>query len=149
MKFKFHPFTLITSICSAALALLGFTGCDEAGGGGGLAMYGTPYGTFEIKGKVTSEDGSGVKDAKILVTDPHIDSNRFAITSTTTEANGEYKTEDSDYFPRDVKVVCHPEGDTLEADSTVVNLKYKGGKGGWDKGHADATVNFTLKKKKD
>ena len=48
--------SILTRLCAGGLALLGF-GCDGDYPGGGGDMYGTPVGTFEIKGKVVTEEG--------------------------------------------------------------------------------------------
>ena len=49
---------LITQSLSALLSLLGFSGCS--GFGFGLCEYGTPTTDYQIRGTVTSDDGSPI-----------------------------------------------------------------------------------------
>lgn len=60
--------TLFSRLCAAGVAILGF-GCSSADDPDELiCMYGTVTGSFEIKGKVTTEDGKNVSDAAVKVT---------------------------------------------------------------------------------
>ena len=48
---------------SFGIRILGVGCSSDEPGNGGLCMYGTPIGSFKIKGKVTSEDGKAVAGA--------------------------------------------------------------------------------------
>ncbi|MDE5870013.1 MAG: radical SAM-associated putative lipoprotein, partial [Muribaculaceae bacterium] len=112
-------------------------------------MYGTPTGDFEIKGMVTSEDDQAVPDATVRVTKPDMPSGTYSIETTKTDKDGKYTLKGVD-FPTDMKVVCIPDNPMLEADSTIVELDYKKDpkdKNTWNRGHAEATVDFRLKKR--
>lgn len=149
MKISFSK--LITRLCAVMIALLGFNSCDdEKVGGGDLCMYGSPTGTFEIKGHVTTEDGKDVGDAEIRVTSDFLDSGICSFGTASTDADGKYIIEENEFLPK-IKVVCLPSDDTLEADSLLVNLKYEGRNNddSWNWGHAKATVDFKLKKKEN
>lgn len=138
---------LVSRICAVGLSLLGFS-CGESSEP--QVMYGTPTGSFEIKGEVTSEDNKPVEGATLRVTRPDIPSDLYSIESTDTDKEGNYVLKGSD-FPDDMKVVCIPDNPNLEADSVVVEMEYKKdpkNKNPWDCGHAEATVNFKLKNKK-
>lgn len=149
MKMKLKKSTLFSRLCAAGLAVLGF-GCssDEPGDEELVFMYGTLTGRFEIKGKVTTENGKDVPNAEVRVTVPEQSSSVYPIVITKAGEDGYYTINGSDYFNQ-LKVVCIPEDSNLEADSTIVDLKYiNGDKGsGWYRGEAEATVDFKLKNK--
>lgn len=148
MKKVYRSFSSLKArICAAAIALIGF-GCESDGGKDLPAMYGTPYGNYKIKGSVTNQDGSPVTGASIRVTEEDIPSGKYTYSNTTTNNEGEYQTDGKAYTSK-LKVVCIPDNPALDADSTIVPVKYvPDGKGdGWSEGSAEATVNFTLKKK--
>lgn len=135
---------LLSKVCAAVIAWLGF-GCsaDEP------CMYGTPTGSFEIKGQVTAEEGSPVEGARIRVTDPDRPSGLFCFDEALTGTDGRYMTAGEDFAIKELKVVCLPDNPALEADSVIVEAKHTdGGKdGSWYFGNAKATVDFKLKKK--
>lgn len=140
--------SLLSHFCALALPFLGF-GCSE-GEGGEPCMYGTPTGSFEIKGKVTMEDGSDVRNTVIRVTESEVRSDEFYISEESIDTQGQYCVKSS-YFPIDrMKVVCIPDSKELEPDSTIVELKYvkdKNNNNPWYNGHAEATADFIIKKK--
>lgn len=129
------------------LTLLGF-GCDN----NGEVMYGTPIGSFEIKGSVTDENGNEIEGAAIKVTVPDMPSGVYSFAKGETDGMGQYSV-DGETIPYDkMKVVCIPANENLEADSTVVDMKYvrdKHNSDDWNEGHADATVDFKLKKREN
>lgn len=146
----FNLSRFVSRVCAAGMALLGFS-CSSDNPDDIPLMYGTPTGTFEIKGKVTTDSGEDVADAVIKVTHKEIASNKFSIVSVKSNGEGAY-TADGIYTPYDeLKVVCEPSNKEFEADSTTVRMKYikdESNTNSWNIGHAEATVNFTLKKKK-
>lgn len=139
--------TFISSLCASLLAVLGF-GCssntDEP------CMYGTPYSSFEIKGKVTTEDGDPVANATVRITQPEFPSGIYAFSKAITGENGVYTAEGSTFqLGEKCKVVCIPEDSSLDADSIIVDLKFiREHEDTWYIGHASAIADFTLKKKK-
>ena len=147
MRFRCSIRQIIPKLCAASLALLGFScGSVDDNDDEILLMYGSPYGTYEIKGSVTTEDGKPVKGAVVRVTNHDLSSDIFC-EADTTGTSGEYMVKSERYVYKAKKVVCVPDDPTLEADSTVVELKFSGGKEMWDMGHAEATVDFKLRKK--
>lgn len=148
-KIKIRVNTLLSAVCSASIALLGF-GCSSEDEDYPL-MYGTPSGSFEIKGTVTTEDGKDVEGAIIRVTKPETPSGLYSYKTGETDKGGKYLVEGS-AFPIDLKVVCIPKETTLEADSVIVEAHYTADKdhprGSWYNGHFKETVNFKLKNKK-
>lgn len=147
---KFRLSSLITGLCGSCIAFLGF-GCDRENGSEPALMYGTPTGSFEVKGKVVSEDGKSVPDATIRITLPDLDSGILSIATTTTDSKGNYDTGNDFAILSEVKVVCIPDGNEFEADSIVAPLKYKDkdSSDSWYIGHAEAPVDFKLKKKSE
>lgn len=141
--------SILTRLCAGGMALLGF-GCDGDYPGGGGDMYGTPVGTFEIKGKVVTEDGKEVAGAAVRVTQPDFPSGVFSYAEVKTGDNGTYISTGNEFLGNKTKVVCVPDDPALEADSVIIDVKYTGKNNKnnpWDIGQANATVDFTLKKK--
>lgn len=137
-------------MCKASalgLALLGFTACSETA----EDMYGTPTGTFEIKGAVTAEsDGSTVEGASIAVKPNGIN---YPINHPVVcDDKGNYTVKEVNHPFDKVRVVCTPGADSgLAADSVDVELKYhetkESKKDSWNVGTAESRVNFKLKAK--
>lgn len=82
----------VSRLCAVCLALLGFScsSSDNEEESDMICMYGTPTGTFEIKGKVSTEDGAEVANATIRVTRPDIKSEEYSMSTTATGADGGY-----------------------------------------------------------
>lgn len=138
--------TVVSRLCVAVLALLGFS-CSDSNGSGYECMYGTPSGKFEAKGVVTDEEGSPVDDAEVRVTFPDVPSDQYSIKTVMSNSSGDYAMKGDSQGAPQVKVVCIPQGD-LEPDSVIVNLDYdKKGSDVWYKGNASFTADFKLKKK--
>lgn len=113
-------------------------------------MYGTPVGTFEIKGKVVTEDGKEVAGAAVRVTQPDFPCGVFSYAEVKTGDNGTYISTGNELLGNKTKVVCIPDNPALEADSVIIDVKYTGKNNKnnpWDIGQANATVDFILKKK--
>ena len=146
---KFRISSLITGLCGSCIAFLGF-GCDRENGSEPALMYGTPFGTFKVKGKVMSENGNPLSDVTIRLTHPSADSGYFSFATTTTDSKGKYDINDYSRMA-EVKVVCIPDGNEFEADSIVAPLKYeeKDKSDYWYLGNAEITVDFKLKKKSE
>lgn len=142
MRFRCSIRQIIPKLCAASLALLGFScGSEEE------CMYGTPYGSYEIKGKVTTEDGEPIEKAVVRITNPDMPSGLMSEIADTTSSNGEYNAQCDWGWPGEKKIVCEVEDPTLEADSVIVGMKFSGSKEVWNHGHAEATVDFKLRKK--
>lgn len=147
--------SMISKLCAFLLALMGFS-CsslevdDEEEM---LLMYGCPTGSYEVKGMVTNEEGKPVSDAIIRVTDEHNRSDSYVFESDTTDAQGFYTATGTHVSYKKIKIVCLPQDGIHKADSTLVELEYKKAENKedhfWYVGHAETTVNFTLKKKQD
>lgn len=151
-KRNYSSFSLINRILSGALVVLGF-GCTSEWGesGGEECMYGTPTGKFQIKGKVTDNNGKEVAGAVVRITTPNRNSSPYPDAECKTDENGEYKSEGYSFPQKEMKVVCIPENTSLEPDSVMVPMDYrkdKHDKDVWYEGTAEATADFKLKEKK-
>ena len=147
---KINFSALISRLCAMGVAFLGF-GCSSSEEGEPIFMYGTPTGSWEIRGSVSDQEGKSVAEATVRVTVPELDSDNHPMAEAETDNEGAYSIEDGHLVDR-VKVVCVPEDPTLAADSTLVDLKYvkdRNDKTTWYRGHAEATVDFKLKPKSD
>lgn len=145
---------LLTRLCAVIVSLLGFScSADEPNDKNNtICMYGTPTGIFEVKGKVTDENGKPVANATIRVSKAEKASDTHSFISVVSDTNGDYSTDRVYIFPDDrVKIVCLTENKTLENDSVIVNLDYvkEDNNDSWNRGFATATANFQLKKKTD
>ena len=143
MKLFNHHLSFAT-IGSALLSLIGFSCSSEH-----EVMYGMPTGDFEIKGAVTDEENKEIKNAEIRVTYPDAPSGIHRFAETSTDSKGNYEIKGHVFVP-EMKVVCLPQNVDLQPDSVIVKMNYKDPDkhNSWDHGHAEATVNFTLKSSK-
>lgn len=144
MNYSQNLTKLWTTLLTALLSVLGFAGCSDTKDE--PLMYGTPTGSFEIKGIVTDEANQPVENARIEVGHYYKDSTWHPMaTPVTTGANGSYTVTEGGFDYTSVTVMCIPPDDTLETATKEVSLVYQGGDGAWDRGHATATVDFQLK----
>ncbi len=142
-KIRMKAATMAARLCGIGLTILGLSACDD-----NKCMYGPPYGSFEVKGEVTEEDGVPVEGAEIQVKTFKYGSPDIVIKDQT-EADGKYRVRETQVDIQQIRVVCTPPKDSgLDSDSTEINLTFKGGDGEWYYGEATETVNFSLKKKK-
>lgn len=142
---------ITASLSSLLLGLLGFSSCDD--NGSNLCMYGTPNGSFELKGTVTDEQGQPVDDAQVIIKEYNgyngTDEQFAAIDTIGTDENGDYSASGSVFPGSPLRVVCQPGQSNLEADSVTVKPEFKGKKSdGWYVGHAVIDRDFILKRKK-
>lgn len=152
MKLKSNLLALFSRICAALLALLGY-GCASKEEPDIPLMYGSPTGSFEIKGTVTNEEGAPISDAVIRVADPNVPSDLWSIARAVTNNIGLYYVTDR-YTPVDnLKIVCIPIGNIYAPDSITVPVTYSFDETHepdvWYSGHVDLTVDFKLKKKQE
>lgn len=139
--------------CAFAMTVLGITSCADSTAPDDpmICMYGTPTGSFEIKGAVTAE-GSDAPVGDAVITLKSSQEGLLLLPPAETDTKGEYRLEGIGFPAEKVRVVCTPpEESGLDADSTDVELKFiKDDKteSVWYLGNAKSTVNFKLKAKK-
>ncbi len=152
MKAKINR--LLNTTIMAALSLLGFSSCDE---GGVELEYGTPTSDYQVKGKVTAEDGTPVKSVKVTTHYWADKEHNYDINTTYTDASGEYTTEEADDpdITRRIKngqlIVTYEDESGVYANDTTWSedmavKKVKKGEG-WSSGSFVVTANKVLKKK--
>lgn len=152
-KISIKAGNIIRSMLAGAISLLGFAACDDPedpdDGGGTVCMYGTPTGYYEIKGSVTAESGSPIESARVILRRIIKGQARTEYGDTVfTDSNGSYLLNRSGFPLSDIRIVCQPQSDALEADSVNLTVEFKDGDGAWFDGTARETVNFKLKNKK-
>lgn len=140
-KFNEKMMAVVSHLCVAVLALLGFSCSDEY-----QCMYGSPTGIFDAKGTVTDDEGKPVVNAEVRVTFPKVPSGIYSLETVKTNSSGEYAMMGGSEGATQVKVVCVPNVN-LQPDSVIVDLDYDKKGSTWDKGNASFTVDFKLKKK--
>ena len=116
-KLQLNISAMATILCAAGLAILGFSACESQGD-----MYGTPPGSFRLKGAVESKSGEPVNDAQITV--KLFYSNDVAIPkwNTATGNDGKYSIEKENYNYGKIRIVCTPSVESgLRADSIDYN----------------------------
>lgn len=144
-KINTKVLSLLAKLSVILLAWLGYSCAEEEGD-----MYGTPLGTFDIKGKVVDENNNAVNEAIIKVADVYGNSNQDYLLACVTNYYGYYHINQNIFPITRLKIVCKPTDSSLLPDSTIIEVKYildKEDKYGWYEGFAEATVDFTLKKK--
>ncbi|MBD5324396.1 MAG: hypothetical protein HDS02_06110 [Bacteroides sp.] len=150
MKSNLSISSIITRSYALFLALLGFS-CSD---GEGECMYGTPTGSFEVKGAVTTEDGTPLPEAVIRVTTPEAPSGIWSYANTATDKEGSYIIQTDKVLTQKLKIVCISLDKDFDSDSIIMPVKFqfdndhpKDKKDPWYIGHADLTVDFKLKAK--
>lgn len=132
-------------LLSGTLVLLGFTSCDPSR----MAdEYGTPYSDYEIKGRITNQEGTELAGMRVI-TKTLIQSrpdDAYLNDTVMTDAKGEFARHLEGTNEGRFRVVCEDPSGVYEADSTEVKMEPKGGEG-WYVGHDSKEVNIELKKK--
>ena len=144
------------------LSLLGFSSCDGIGGDE-PCLYGTPTCHYQLKGNVTTEDGTPIGGIKVVFNDEE-DSYRPRLDSAYTDTKGNYVTRENTHFPNfeDLKkkgklkvILGDVDGeahggefatDTIKSEDITIKQVGKGS--GWDEGVFEITANGKMKKKK-
>lgn len=137
----------INTLIALLLGLFGF-GCNAC-----VCMYGVPSGDIDVSGTVTDKDANQpIENIRITIkSDERSDEPVFPVTYT--ETDGRYHAAHSyEGWPfRQLKIVAEDTTGVYEADSAVVEVKYKETResrnSSWDEGQAIVRQDFQLKKK--
>lgn len=144
-KISIRVQSLLGSLLAGAISLLGFSSCGDE-----EIMYGTPTGYYEIKGTVKTEAGSSVEGAQVIMrTLDGKNAHTYPQDIVTTDSKGEYLLKTSGWPNPNIRIVCQPQDNTLEADSVDMSVSFKDADGMWNRGTARETVDFTLKFKQE
>lgn len=134
------------------LTMLGFNvSCDDE-----RVEYGTPKATYQIKGKVKSEQGEAIKGIQVLI--ENIEEVYYIRRdSTLTKEDGSFDLNMGDFPDKTntYRVISSDidgseNGGSFESDTTMVTFnssELRGGKGAWNWGSATKEIRITLKKK--
>lgn len=137
---------LLNRMLSGVLVLLGFSSCGEE-----RIEYGSPYASYEVKGKVTDTGNTPLKDMRIQIKRMYKKDGTyqlypgFPMDTLYTDSSGKYLFKESDMLSR-YRVICEDPNNAYTADSTEVTMEPSGGSG-WYMGSDSKEVNFQLKKK--
>ena len=160
---KFRRFFI--ALLGSVITMLGFHSCLEPGDDDDdiLLMYGSPTSKFELKGKVTDQDGAPVKGPLITIKQKHemgdLKNQYHEVWSVDPTASGDdrrVRTNSSGIYylgsgpvMKTIRVICTPENTDLAADSTEITVTYvkEDSKDPWSIGAYSGTVDFKLKKK--
>lgn len=134
-------------LLSGTLVLLGFSACGS-NGGDIMVEYGVPHADYEIKGRITDQEGTELAGMRVITKtliqsrpdDPHLND------TVMTDAKGKFERHLEGTNEGRFRVVCEDPSGVYEADSTEVKMEPKGGEG-WYVGHDSKEVNIELKKK--
>ena len=134
-------------LLSLLLSLLGFSGCSSEG----PDMYGEPYATFQINGKVTDAQGKPLEQKWIMVRNLNYgEEGAYRMSDTLlTNREGSYLwNRRISNLSGKLRVVCQDPANQFKADSTEVEIKLtEKGEGSWNMGSGSQTINFELQKK--
>lgn len=134
---------LIVRISAWLLCLIGFGSSVACSPGMVADEYGSPYASFEVKGKVTDQQGNPIPGIQVTC-------DAMYIQPVYTESDGSYAL-DGDGFPREKIQVSFEDVDGEENGGlfaarsvSVETVHVKDGDGNWDFGVYEAEVNAEL-----
>lgn len=147
--------SISNKILAGLLTLLGLstTSC------GSECEYGSPYATYDIKGKVVNEKGTAIPDMQVIIPAPDTDNEEdlFVYRDTLlTNSTGEFnKRLEVGSFGEDITFKIATQDIDGEAngglfEDTVTEVAFKkedlkGGDGNWYSGNAKKDVTITMK----
>lgn len=149
-KLNQHLAHYLNRLVVLALALLGFASCssDDEEDEPYLMMYGTPYSSYEIKGKVVNSNNTPVGDAIVIVKEGYYNNEFFYPRDTVkVESNGDYKTVGSIFPGKTLRLVAVDQT-TQQRDSVEVVTDPKidsNNTDPWYGGRFEAEVNIVIK----
>ena len=158
-------FAMGNKVLSALLMALGFSSCDSEDlpwGGGAVCLYGVPTVTFHAEGTVTDQQQRPLRGIKVKLMETDGEQYAYSIDSVYTDTDGHYITAksnltgfDGEILKKRLRVVLEDidgeanggafSTDTLKAGQLEVKQVSKG-KGAWDNGTFEVTVNGQMKK---
>lgn len=153
-KAKVRFYKTSNAIIFGLLALFGFASCSKGGtnpnpGPNPINEYGTPYATFIVKGKVTSNTGNPIENIRVVM------KSASTISDTAfTDSDGNYQDSvvafpDTLTFQLDFKDIdgaSNGDYNSLDTTSEFTNPKFTGG-AGWYAGETSKDLNIKLDKK--
>lgn len=151
---KLYPYLLhgINWILAGLLSLLGFS-CASDNIDGPVEMYGTPYGTFEFKGKVVDRLNNPIPNIQVEISDSIPSRGWMKSDTLYSDEKGEINWKMNDFPCLTYRLIAtDPDGNREEgpfaADTSFLSLAnavYEGGSG-WYKGNATVEKEIVLDK---
>ena len=135
-------------LLNSILLLLGFSSCDS----NGSEMYGTPYATYSLKGKVVDAQKQPIPDIEVKIKERHGSVYYSHTAPLKTNASGEFSFKESFSTGGDFRLVARDVDGTangsFKSDSIEITMdKPSGGDGSWFQGSAsEEDIVITLQK---
>ena len=135
-------------LLNSILLLLGFSSCDS----NGSEMYGTPYATYSLKGKVVDAQKQPIPDIEVKIKERHGSVYYSHTAPLKTNASGEFSFKESFSTGGDFRLVARDVDGTangsFKSDSIEITMdKPSGGDGSWFQGSASKEdIVITLQK---
>ena len=135
-------------LLNSILLLLGFSSCDS----NGSEMYGTPYATYSLKGKVVDAQKQPIPDIEVKIKERHGSVYYSHTAPLKTNASGEFSFKESFSTGGDFRLVARDVDGTangsFKSDSIDITMdKPSGGDGSWFQGSAsEEDIVITLQK---
>jgi putative lipoprotein (rSAM/lipoprotein system) len=135
-------------LLNSILLLLGFSSCDS----NGSEMYGTPYATYSLKGKVVDAQKRPIPDIEVKIKIGRGDVYYNQIASLKTNSSGEFSFKENLTIDGKFRLVARDVDGTangsFKSDSIEITMdKPSGGDGSWFQGSAsEEDIVITLQK---
>ena len=135
-------------LLNSILLLLGFSSCDSNGSG----MYGTPYATYSLKGKVVDAQKQSIPDIEVKIKIGRGGDYHSQIAPLKTNASGEFSFKENLTIDGKFRLVARDVDGTangsFKSDSIEITMdKLSGGDGSWLQGSASKEdIVITLQK---
>ena len=142
-------------LLNSILLLLGFSSCDNDNNGNGdepLLMYGMPYATYSLKGKVVDAQKQPIPDIEVKIKIGNGGVYYNPIASLKTNSSGEFAFKENLTIDGKFRLVARDVDGTangsFESDSIDITMdKPSGGDGSWFQGSAsEEDIVITLQK---
>lgn len=131
---------LTNRVLSIMMALFGITACDD----NFTCAYGSPYGTFEVTGTVTDEEGNAVSEENII-----IKFGNYRPDTVKTSDNGFFKYTNDHTWPNTsdtLSIIANDSKGVYKNDTTKTFLEQTEKGEDWYVGKYIKNVNIKLKK---
>lgn len=135
-------------LLNSILLLLGFSSCDS----NGSEMYGTPYATYSLKGKVVDAQKQPIPDIEVKIKERHGSVYYSHTAPLKTNASGEFSFKESFSTGGEFRLVARDAdgavNGSFKSDSIDITMdKPSGGDGSWFQGSASKEdIVITLQK---
>lgn len=151
---KLYSYLLRSSnwVIAGLLSLIGYSCSDSEIDDNLICMYGTPYGTFELKGKVLDNQKHPIPNVQILIRDSVPSRGWIKSDTIYSDNNGEIHWKLKDFPGYTYQLIASDidddkNGGHFASDTSFINtsqLRYVGGDGAWNEGTATADISIVM-----